>query len=223
MCPVARSRKPPRQSTGSLRVVMAKTPNELILASASTARACLLQNADVAFRIDPANIDESAIKQSVRREGRSVVECALSLAEEKARHVSVRHPGLLVVGADQILVLDDEWFDKPGSLADARRQLEKLRGRTHELVIAACVVCGEFRLWHAVTVPRLTMREFSDGFLDAYIAAESDDLLGSVGAYRLEGRGIQLFAGIKGDYFSVLRLPLVELLDFLRTRGTLRN
>src|SRR5882672_7926809 len=163
---------------------MAKTPSELILASASTARARLLQNADVAFRIDPANIDESAIKQSARREGRSVVECALSLAEAKARHVSVRHSDLLVVGADQILVLDDEWFDKPGSLADARRQLEKLRGRTHELVTAACIVSGEDRLCDTVSVPRLTMREFSDSFRDAYIAAEGDDLLGSVGVYR---------------------------------------
>src|SRR5258708_16674841 len=163
---------------------MAKTPNKLILASASTARARLLQNADIAFQIDPANIDESAIKQSVRREGRSVVECALSLAEAKARHVSARHPDLLVVGADQILVLDDEWFDKPGSLADARRQLEKLRGRTHELVTAACIVSGETRLWNTVSVPRLTMREFSDSFLDAYIPPQLDDLLGSTLAYR---------------------------------------
>jgi septum formation protein len=201
---------------------MAKTPSELILASASTARASLLQNADIAFRIDPANIDESAIKQSARREGRSVVECALSLAEAKACHISARHPDCLVVGADQILALDDEWFDKPGSLTDARRQLEKLRGRTHELVTAACIVCGETRLWHTVSVPRLTMWEFSDGFLDAYIAAEGEDLLGSVGVYRLEGRGVQLLAGIEGDYFSVLGLPLIELLDFLRTRGTLR-
>jgi septum formation protein len=205
-----------------LHGVEAKTPNDLILASASAVRAQLLQNADIAFQIDPANIDESAIKRSSRREGRAVAECALALAEAKARHVSAQHPGLLVVGADQILALDDEWFDKPESLAGARRQLERLRGRTHELVTAVCVISGESRLWYAVTVPRLTMREFSDGFLDAYIAAEGDDLLGLVGAYRLEGRGIQLFAGIEGDYFSVLGLPIVELLDYLRTCGTLR-
>jgi septum formation protein len=202
---------------------MAKTPNELILASASTVRARLLQNADIAFRIDPANIDESVIKRLARREGRSAVECVLALAEAKACHVAARHPDLWIVGADQILVLDDEWFDKPESLAGARRQLEKLRGRTHELATAACIIRGETRLWHTVTVPRLTMREFSNDFLNAYIAAEGNDLLGSVGAYRLEGRGVQLFAGIEGDYFSVLGLPLIELLDFLRTCGTLRT
>jgi septum formation protein len=202
---------------------MAKTPNELILASASDVRARLLQNAGVLFRIDPANIDENEIKRVMRRQGRSATECALVLAEAKARQVSSRHGDASIIGADQILVLDDEWFDKPVGLVGARAQLDRLRGRTHELVTAACVVRGALCCWHAVTAPRLTMREFTDAFLDAYIAEEGDGLLGSVGAYRLEGRGAQLFAGIEGDYFSVLGLPLIELLAFLRTEGTLRT
>jgi septum formation protein len=183
----------------------------------------LLRDADVPFRIEPADIDESVIKRSVRQEGGSAAECALVLAEAKARHISARNAGSLIIGADQILVLGNEWFDKPEDIAAARTQLAKLRGRTHELVTAACVVRNDARVWQTVNVPRLTMREFSDDFIDAYVAAESDVLLGSVGAYRLEGRGVQLFVGIEGDYFSVLGLPLVELLDFLRTCGTLRT
>ena len=122
---------------------------------------------------------------------------------------------------DQILVCGDAWFDKPASLADARCQLQALRGHTHQLVTAACVIQEQACIWQGETSANLTMREFSDTFLDTYLAAEGIAILGSVGAYRLEGRGIQLFAQVEGDYFAILGLPLLELLGFLRERGAL--
>jgi septum formation protein len=194
---------------------------ELILASVSPARAGLLAAAGLNFSIEPADIDEAAVRQSYGATGRDVGDCALVLAEAKARWVSQLHDQALVIGADQILVCDDAWFEKPGAAAQACAQLRALRGRTHRLVTAACAVRAGQHLWHAVTVPKLSMRPFSDSFLQAYLAAEGPAILGTVGAYRLEGRGIQLFDRIEGDYFSILGLPLLELLAFLRDRGTL--
>ena len=127
----------------------------------------------------------------------------------------------MVIGADQILVCGGEWFDKPANLAEARSQLQTLRGRIHKLVTAACVVQEQACIWQGERWTKLTMREFSDTFLDTYLAAEGTAVLGSVGAYRLEGRGIQLFAQVEGDYFAILGLPLIELLGFLRERGAL--
>jgi septum formation protein len=200
---------------------MAAKAKPIILASASTARACLLDAAGVPFTIEPAAIDEERIKKASRATGQSVMECALALAAEKAGCISDRHPDALVIGADQILVAGDEWFDKPKNLADAGAQMLSLRGRTHVLATAACVVRGDKQLWHATSAPEMTMRSFSEAFLDRYIAAEGDALLGSVGAYRLEGPGVQLFERKIGDHFAVLGLPLLELLDFLRNRGAL--
>ena len=200
---------------------MAAMAEPIILASASTARARLLDAAGVPFTIQPAAIDEERIKQASREAGSSAMTCAQALAVEKARDVSARHPEALVIGADQILVVGDEWFDKPTNLAEARAQLLSLRGRTHVLATASCVVCGDKQLWHATSAPEMTMRSFSEAFLDRYIAAEGDALLGSVGAYRLEGLGVQLFERMIGDHFAVLGLPLLELLDFLRSRGVL--
>jgi septum formation protein len=127
----------------------------------------------------------------------------------------------LVIGADQILVVGNRWLDKPRNLDEARAQLESLRGRTHLLATAACVVQGDGVVWQELSMPELTMRPFSEEFLDAYIAAEGDSLLDTVGAYRLEGRGVQLFSRIAGDHFAVLGLPLLELLGFLRQRGAI--
>jgi septum formation protein len=191
----------------------------LVLASASTVRAQLLAAAGVAFRIEPAELDEGVFKQACRAEGRDAAGCALALAEAKARQVSARYGRSVVIGADQLLVCDEVWFDKLADLGQARIQLLALRGRTHELVTAVCVVQDGSRLWHAVSSPRLTMRHFTDAFLDEYIPAEGADVLGSVGAYLLEGRGVQLFEHIEGDYFAILGLPLLELLGFLRTTG----
>jgi septum formation protein len=191
----------------------------LILASASRARAELLAKAGLNAAVEPAEVDEEAIKQASRAAGRSHIECALSLAETKARRITERYDRAFVIGADQILVCDGVWFDKPFDLAMARAQLQVLRGRTHELITAACVVQNRTLLWHTVSRPKLRMREFSDRFLDDYLALEGSSILGSVGAYRLEGRGVQLFACVEGDYFAILGLPLLELLWFLRERG----
>ena len=200
---------------------MASTPERIVLASASAARAALLQAAGVDFMIEPAAIDEAPFKEQARAKGWTALECARGLAIAKATRVSAGHPGQLVIGADQLLAAGDEWFDKPRDLAEARTQLQRLRGRSHVLATAVCVALDGDPLWHATSEPRLTMREFSDRFLDAYVAAEGESLLGSVGAYRLEGRGVQLFARISGDHFAVLGLPLIELLGFLRERGVL--
>lgn len=200
---------------------MASTPETLILASASSARAALLGAAGVEFAVESSAVDEVAIKREHRSAGCDAAACAMALAEKKARVVAARHPDALVIGADQILVAGDEWFDKPGDAEAAAAQLRQLRGREHVLVTAAVIFSGNGRLWHAVSKPRLTMRAFGDAFLAGYIAAEGKAVLGSVGAYRIEGRGVQLFTRIEGDHFAILGLPLLELLEFLRGRGML--
>jgi septum formation protein len=196
---------------------------ELILASASPARARLLAAAGVQARVEPAEIDEMAVKQAFRADGRSAADCALALAEAKAGRIARNRYRTLVIGADQILVCADQWLDKPTDLATARAQLKTLRGRMHELVTAVCVVQQETRLWHTVSRPRLTMRNFSDRFLDAYLAVEGAAILGSVGAYRLEGKGVQLFDRVEGDHFAILGMPLFELLAFLRNYGAVQS
>ncbi len=196
-------------------------PERIVLASASAARAALLRAAGIEFAIEPAAIDEVAIKQEARGRGESAVGCAVILATEKACAVSQCDPDSLVIGGDQVLACGAEWFDKPRDLAEARRQLLALRGRTHILATAVCTAQAGVVLWRATSVPELTMRPFSEEFLDAYLAAEGDAVLASVGAYRLEGCGAQLFSRISGDYFAILGLPLVELLGSLRERGLL--
>lgn len=198
-------------------------PERLVLASASTARANLLRAAGLSFAIAPAAIDETSVKRDSHQTGVPAIDCALALAAAKALEVSRRDQQALVIGADQILVLDRQWFDKPRDLSEAAAQLRQLRGRTHTLATAVCVVRGGVRLWHAASAPELTMRRFSDAFLAAYIAAEGDALLGSVGAYWLEAGGVQLFCRINGDHFAVLGLPLIELLGFLRQCGVLQG
>ena len=194
-------------------------PDHLILASSSSTRAALLRAAGVTFEIEPSAVEEARIKRLARATGDSAAACALVLAVEKARVVSARHTGALVIGADQILVADDAWFDKPCDLTEAGVQLRTLRGRSHVLATAVSVLRDGAALWQATSAPRLTMRDFSDAFLDSYIAAEGESLLTAVGGYRIEGRGVQLFSRITGDHFAVLGLPLLELLNFLRLRG----
>ena len=193
----------------------------LILASTSPTRRRILDNAGLAFGTASPGVDEEEIKLSLKASGASGAQIAETLAELKATRISGKMPEALVIGADQILALGGEWFDKPVGLEEARTQLLKLRGGSHLLATAACVVKTGQTLWSGTSVPELTMRPFSDSFLDDYIAAEGESLLGSVGAYRLEGRGVQLFSRINGDHFTILGLPLIELLEFLRQRGAL--
>ncbi len=195
------------------------TAPPLVLASASKARGELLRRAGIAFVVAPATVDEDEIKAAFRAERRTAADCAVALAEAKASRVCRRHPGSLIIGADQMLVCESAWLDKPADLAAARAQLGALRGKRHELVSAICVVRDGERLWHFVDRSTLTMRNFSDVFLDDYLAAAGADILDSVGAYRLEAIGVQLFAEIEGGYFAILGLPLLPLLDFLRGHG----
>jgi septum formation protein len=204
---------------------MVSTPREsgarLILASASTARAAMLRAAAVEFTAIPAAIDEAAIKRHCRDRGKDAPACAMALALAKARAIAAKHPDAIIIGADQILVTGDQWFDKPADLAEAAAQIRRLSGRTHILATAACAVRGDASLWTAAEAPKLTMRHIGESFLHRYIEAEGEAVLGSVGAYRIEGRGAQLFSRIEGDHFSILGLPLLALLGFLRGRGLL--
>ena len=195
----------------------------LILASASTARRAVLAAAGLRFAVRPAAIDEAAIKAAARSEGLDATAAALRLADAKADWVARQEPQALVIGADQILDCDGTWYDKPENLAAARRQLLALRDRTHELATAVVCRTGYQARWQHVAPPRLTMRAFSEAFLDAYLAAEGDRVLGSVGAYRLEGPGVQLFTCVDGDHATILGLPLLPLLAFLRSAGVVRS
>ncbi|WP_431266782.1 Maf family protein [Dankookia sp. P2] len=193
----------------------------LILASASTARRAVLAAAGLRFTAQAAAVDEAAIKESAQAEGIAVEEAAMLLAEAKAQRIASRHPEALVIGADQMLVCGDRWFDKPVGMDDAREHLRALRGQTHELVSAMVCWRGGARIWQHLARPRLTMRDFSDGFLETYLAVEGEAVLGSVGAYRLEGPGVQLFDRVEGEHSAILGLPLLPLLNYLRQHGVL--
>jgi septum formation protein len=208
----ARFEQPPGTSAATVPV---------ILASASAARAALLRSAGVPIVAEAAAIDEAEVKASLRAARSAAAAMAETLAELKAQRVSRRHPGRLVVGADQVLECDGIVFDKPANLPEARRQLLALRGRRHQLSSAVVLERDSERLWHHVSRADLQMRDFSDRFLDDYLRAVGDAALTSVGGYQIEGRGAQLFTGIEGDYFTTLGLPLLPLLDILREHGAL--
>ena len=167
------------------------------------------------------DVDEAEVKRAARADGATAEETALLLAELKATRIARRDPDALVIGCDQLLVCEERWFDKPAHLAEARAHLLNLRGRTHTLVTAVLCQRGEQRLWHHVALPKLTMRAFSESFLDTYLAAEGDALTTTVGAYRLEGLGVHLFDMVQGEHAAVLGLPLLPLLGFLRQHGVL--
>jgi len=181
----------------------------------------VLAGAGLRFTVRPAAIDEAAVKRAARSEGLDASAAALRLADAKAAEIARQEPRALVIGADQILACDGTWYDKPEDLAAARRQLLALRGRTHELATAVVCRAGAQLLWQHAALPRLAMRAFSEAFLDAYLAAEGERVLGSVGAYRLEGPGVQLFARVEGDHATILGLPLLPLLEFLRSAGVI--
>lgn len=191
----------------------------LILASGSSSRRNLLVNAGVDFEVEVANVDEDEVKLALKAEGATAALCAETLAELKAQRVSRRRAGALVIGADQMLDCNGVWFDKPEDLDHAAAHLAALGGKEHQLLSAVCVLRDGQRLWHHNEISRLTMRPLSADFIRDYLTAVGEQALTSVGAYQLEGRGAQLFASIKGDYFSILGLPLLPLLTFLRGHG----
>ncbi len=193
----------------------------LILASQSRFRAGLLEAAGLGVEALAAHVDEAEVKQAARAEGASAEDTAMLLASLKAERIARRHPEALVIGADQMLVCEGAWFDKPPDLAAARAQLLALRGRAHTLVTAVLCQRGPQRVWQHVARPRLVMRHFSEAFLDQYLALEGEVLTTTVGAYRIEGPGLQLFDRIEGEHSEIVGLPMLPLLGFLRQHGVL--
>jgi len=191
----------------------------LVLASSSSARRALLEAAGIPIEVRAADVDERSIEASAPVDRPGPV--AELLAAEKARTIASACPGRLVVGADQTLALDDRRFSKPSDRARAREQLLMLSGRTHELHSAIVLVRDATVVCEHVGTARLTMRSFSDRFLDAYLEAVGSAATASVGAYHFEGPGIQLFERVEGDYFTILGLPLLTVLDVLRRYGYL--
>ncbi len=196
---------------------------KLILASASSARASLLRAAGLRFEVRPADVDEGRVRRYAEAAHMPACTAALQLARLKAERSAVLEPDAVVIGCDQLLVLGMRRFEKPADLAAARAQLRALRNETHTLVTAVVCRRGGEEVWQHVAEPRLKMRDFSDAFLDAYLAIEQDHVTASVGAYRLEGPGIHLFESIEGEYSAILGLPLLPLLGFLRSQGVLLN
>ena len=193
----------------------------VILASGSEIRATLLRGAGVVFDIEVAKIDEVAIIASLKAEKVKPHEIADTLAEYKAQRIAARHDDKLVIGCDQILVCDNQIYEKVASVGDACKKLKTLRGRPHQLISSVVVFENGRPVWRHIGRAQLIMRDFSDAFLDDYLEQQGDSILSSVGCYKLEGAGAQLFSHIQGDYFTILGLPLLEVLGFLRTRGVL--
>jgi septum formation protein len=193
----------------------------LILASTSPTRASMLSAAGVPFATDNPRLDETSVTASLVAEGASPRDIADTLAEMKAMRVSARHPDALVLGADQVLDLDGQPLGKPDTARMARDQLLSLRGKTHRLFSAA-VICRDGRPeWRQITRADMTVRDFSDHWLDGYLSRNLPDILGSAGGYRIESEGVRLFTAIAGDHFTILGLPLIPLLGYLATRGVI--
>ncbi len=195
----------------------------LILASKSQARIDLMSKAGLVFQAFPAAISEAALKSQAQADGAGPAAVASALADAKALDISKLHPEALVIGADQTLELEGRLFDKPQDLAQAEAQLLQLRGRAHSLHSAVALAHRGEVVWRNLDSADLHMRRFTDAFLARYLAAEADEIVHCVGAYRLEGLGVQLFERVEGDYFTILGLPLVRLLEMLRSMGEIAS
>ena len=193
----------------------------IVLASGSRFRRAMLEAAGVELDVAPAKIDERAVEKTLQGSGASAEDLAQVLAEAKALEVSERNPGRLVLGCDQTLSLGDELFHKPEDMEDARRHLLKLSGRTHQLSSAAVLARNGTALWRDLGIARLTMRRLKPAFIGRHLARVGPMALNSVGAYQIEGEGIQLFEKIEGDHFTIVGLPLLPLLEELRQLGAI--
>lgn len=192
----------------------------VILASKSAARRAVLDGAGVPFEAAVSGVDEDALKTTLLGQGATPRGVAEALAERKALAIAQARPGL-VIGADQTLELQGRLYDKVETLERARERLQLLRAKSHQLHSAVVVAQDGVVIWRDTVTAELEMRGFTDAFLDAYLAAEGEAALGSVGCYRLEGMGAQLFSRIEGDYFAILGLPLLGLLELLRKHEVL--
>lgn len=193
---------------------------QIVLASTSQARTRMLTDAGVEHLCDPANMIESVVKNGWTGRPEAL---ARELARTKALLVSARHPDALVIGADQVLALGGNVVDKPGSPDKVRDQLDRLSGREHRLISAVAVAKGPDIVWDLVDTAHMHMRQFSDAFIDDYVSRVGEEVATSAGAYHLENLGAQLFDRVEGDFFTVLGLPLIPLLNYLRTEGALQS
>ena len=194
---------------------------QIILASKSAARRAVLTGAGVPFEVAVAGVDEDAVKTAMLAQGATPRDVADALAEIKAVKISAGRPGF-VIGSDQTLEFEGQLYDKAESLEAAAERLKTMRGKPHKLHSAVVVAKDGAPIWREIVSATLTMRDFSDDFLEDYLAVEGEQALGSVGCYRLEGPGAQLFSSIEGDYFTILGLPLMGLLDLFRRHGVLK-
>jgi septum formation protein len=193
----------------------------IVLASGSASRKGILKNAGIAFEVDPPSLDEAPYKLSSRSRGLSAGETALGLARLKAAEISRRHAGAIVIGADQMLECEGDWFDKPADRAGAAAHIARLAGREHHLRSAVTAFRDGGERWNHLQTATLAIRPLTQSEIERYLDRCGDGILQSVGAYQIEGPGIQLFSAIDGDFFTILGLPLLPLLAFLRREGAL--
>lgn len=194
--------------------MVTETTRKIVLASASKSRADMLKNAGLKIEVSPADIDEFAVRQAMH--GSEPADIAEVLARLKAEAISKSNPSAFVIGADQILALGDEIFEKPENMDEARKTLLKLRGQTHELISAVVLAKDGETIWSHTESAQMTMRDLSPEFIGKYLSAAGERVCSSVGAYQLEALGVQLFSKVQGDFFTILGLPLIPLLTILR-------
>jgi septum formation protein len=196
---------------------------DIVLASASTTRLRILEAAGITVLVEPSQVDERPVKVKLAATRVRAESVATTLAELKSVSVSRIRIDALVIGADQVLEFEGRIYDKPGTRDAAKRQLRELRGRKHRLITAASLASAGEIVWRHLETASLTMRVFSDSFLDAYLDRAGDEVLGSVGAYHIEGLGAQLFSKVEGDHYVIRGLPLWPLLDQLRQAGAIAS